>query len=53
MCFTDGTVEGSFTTDTATAFDLYMSVCVCAVGIISAGDEDEAKGPVEKAHGEV
>lgn len=30
-----------------------MCVLICAAGIVSAGDEDEAEGPVEEAHGEV
>lgn len=29
------------------------SVCTHSAGVIPTGDEDEAKGPVEKAHGEV
>lgn len=27
--------------------------CICIAGVVSTGDEDEAKGPVEKANGEV
>lgn len=30
-----------------------FDTCVCVAGVVSAGDEDEAEGPVEKANGEV
>lgn len=30
-----------------------MFLCVCAAGVVSPGDEDEAEGLVEKANGEV